>query len=96
MNIIDTIRVEDVLIRWNDDGYPQEPFYARFGILETPEQDIAQREGLENGDKDWISFDENIFYWLTAYTGEKLSDHYPEKDKGYDFVVIPESEEVNG
>ena len=64
MAIIDEIKVERYLIAWCDEcDYPEkEPFYARFGILETPEQDIALNEALENRDEEWIDFDENIFY----------------------------------
>lgn len=96
MDIIDTIKVEKVLIRWNDDGYPEEEFYARFGILETEEQVVALDKGLDELDPDWVSFDENVFYWLSEYQGEKLSDHYPSNNPRMDFVVISESEEVNG
>jgi hypothetical protein len=75
MEIIDQIKVEEYLIAWRDDSYPQEPFYARFGILETIEQHTAQNEGCMSGDREWIEFDENIFYWISAFSGEKIEDH---------------------
>jgi hypothetical protein len=76
MAIIDEIKVEEYLITWRYEGYPQdEPFYARFGILETQEQHYAQSEGLSSGNRDWIEFDENIFYWISAFSGEKIEDH---------------------
>ncbi len=95
MNIIDTIKVERHLIRWND-GAEGEEFYARFGILETEEQDLALNEGLESRDEEWISFDENVFYWLARYQGEELSEHYPTNNPRMDFFIIPESELANG
>jgi hypothetical protein len=90
MSLIDDIEIETHLIRWIDDGYPnRQSFYARFGILETPEQHIALNEGLENEDQEWINFDENIFYWISAYLGEKIED-FDEKIVRYDWVYVAE------
>ena len=87
MAIIDEIKVEEYLIAWLDEDYPQEPFYARFAILETMEQHIAQSEGVMAGDRDWIEFDENIFYWISAYSGETIEDHTKEKPN-HDFYYV--------
>jgi hypothetical protein len=87
MDIIDTIKVEEYLIAWLDDDYPQEPFYARFGILETQEQHYAQSEGLASGDRDWIEFDENIFYWISAFSGETIEQHTKETPN-HDFYYV--------
>lgn len=89
MAIIDEIKVEKYLIAWLDDSYPQEPFYARFGILETEEQSLALSNGLEAEDRDWIEFDENIFYWVNAYTGETIEQHTKEKPIN-DFYFVGE------
>lgn len=88
MAIIDEIKVEEYLIRWIDDNYSQkDPFYARFGILETAEQHQALSQGLDNGDPEWVSFDENIFYWISSYLGESIKD-LDEKVMVYDFVYV--------
>ena len=65
------------------------------GILETPEQHIALEEGLENEDQEWISFDENIFYWISAYLGEKIQD-LDEKIVRYDWVYVAEESKEKG
>ncbi len=93
--IIDEIKVEEYLIAWLDEDYPQEPFYARFGILETIEQERALNNGLSNGDREWISFDENVFYWLSAYSGEKIENYTKEKPN-HDFYYVGERETSEG
>jgi hypothetical protein len=94
MAIIDEIKVERYLIAWTyENDYPEkEPFYARFGILETPEQEIALTEALEKRDEEWIDFDENIFYWLTTYTGETIEQHTKENPLN-DFYYVGEINE---
>lgn len=92
MVMIDEIKVEEYLIAWLDEDYPQEPFYARFGILETPEQELSLTKGVESGDRDWIEFDENIFYWITAYTGETIEQHTKEQPRN-DFYYVGEINE---
>lgn len=94
MAIIDEIKVERYLISWLDEcDYPEtEPFYARFGILETTEQDTALAEGLENRDEEWIDFDENIFYYITAFNGETIEQHTKENPIN-DFYYVGEREE---
>jgi hypothetical protein len=87
--MIDEIKVERHLIRWLDNSYPDKPFYANFGILETPEQEIALSKGLENGDENWIWFDENIFYWISAYLGESIEGHTKEIRRD-DFYYVKE------
>lgn len=87
--MIDTIKVEEYLIQWADESYPQEPFYARFGILETIEQELALQKGLDSRDRDWIEFDENVFYWLTAYSGETIENHRKPLN---DFIYVGERE----
>jgi hypothetical protein len=89
--IIDEIKVEEYLIAWLDEDYPQEPFYARFGILETIEQELALNKGLQDNDRDWISFDENVFYWISAYRGEKIEE-YTKEQPNHDFYYVKESE----
>lgn len=89
MAIIDEIKVEKHLIAWLDEDYPQEPFYARFGILENIEQALALDNGLEAADSDWVEFDENIFYWITAYTGETIEQHTKENPIN-DFYFVGE------
>lgn len=92
MAIIDEIKVEEYLIAWTDEEYPQDPFYARFGILETVEQHIAQNEGCMSGDREWISFDETIFYWISAFSGETIEQHTKENPIN-DFYYVGEREE---
>jgi len=88
MGVIDEIKIETYLIQWLDEGYPeQDPFYARFGILETPEQEIALNEGLESQDLEWINFDENIFYWLCVHQGETIEEHSKEQLRNDWFYV---------
>jgi hypothetical protein len=91
MKIIDTIKVEEYQICWLDDSYPQQPFYARFGILETVEQHTALNEGCLAGDPEWVEFDENVFYWISAYSGETIEQHT--KEIGFcDFYYVKEDE----
>lgn len=92
MAIIDEIKVEEYLIAWLDEEYPQEPFYRSFGILETQEQDLALQNGLESQDKEWQEFDGNIFYWITAYTGETIEQHTKENPRN-DFYYVEEKED---
>jgi hypothetical protein len=93
MAIIDEIKVEEYLICYTDNGYPQDqPFYARFGILETIEQHNAQNEGCLSGDKEWREFDENIFYWISAYWGETIQQHTKENPLN-DFYYVGEENE---
>ena len=94
MAIIDEIKVEKYLIAWLDecDYGESEPFYARFGILETIEQHYAQSEGVSSGDRDWIEFDENIFYWISAYSGETIEQHTKETPN-HDFYYVGEINE---
>ena len=89
MAIIDEIKVEEYLIAWLDEDYPQEPFYRSFGILETPEQELALTKGVESNDREWIEFDESIFYWITTYTGETIEQHTKENPL-YDFYFVGE------
>ena len=93
MTIIDEIRVEKYLIAWLDecDYGESKPFYARFGILETPEQEIALNEALESQDLEWINFDENIFYWLTTYTGETIEQHSKQQPRNDWYFVGEEN-----
>lgn len=92
--IIDTIKVEKYLISWLDENvYQTEPFYARFGILETTEQDTALAEALEKQDLEWVNFDENIFYWLTAFSGETIEQHTKENPLSDFYYVGGEADE---
>lgn len=93
MAIIDEIKVQDYLIAWTDDGYPQDPFYRSFGILETKEQDLALQNGLESQDKEWLELDGNIFYWITAYTGETIEQHTKENPRNDFYYVGGEADE---
>lgn len=96
MDIIDTIRVETHTLRWGDEENLEQTFLANIAFLDTEEQGHAMSEGIMDEDPEWISFDERIFYWVSSFDGETLSDHYPNNIPYMDFFIIPESEEVNG
>jgi len=94
MSIIDEIKIEQYQIMWLDDSYPIEPFYRQFGILETIEQASALEEGLETKDSDWISLDEEVFYWLSAYNGETI-ERFTKKARESYFYYVKEKGERN-
>lgn len=93
MDIIDTIRVETHTLRWNDEDNPEQTFLANIGFLDTEEQGHAMSEGLMDNDPEWVGFDEKIFYWITSFQGETISEHYPSNNPRMDFCIIPERED---
>ena len=89
MKIIDESKTETYLINYLDES--REPFYARFGLLETADQEIALAEGLQSQDLEWINFDENIFYWLCVHQGETI-EKFTEEEPWADFYYVKSKE----
>jgi hypothetical protein len=90
--IIDSIRVETHTLRWTDEEDPEKTFLANIAFLDTEEQGHEMSEGIMDNDPEWIDFDERILYWITAFQGEKIEEHYPNENPRMDFFVIPDEE----
>lgn len=74
------------------DSLDDEVLLGTIVIFQTLEQCEAFDEGISKNDPDWISFDEQVFFFIHAYLGETLEEFY-EPENSSDFVLVRKGKE---
>jgi hypothetical protein len=94
------IRASDIKLEEAEIGFwgdpDADPETRVFAILETAEQALAQEQGLDKLDPEWVELDNQVFFWIEEWRGEDFECFYrnstcpcAEEEWREDFFIIP-------